>query len=597
MSKTTKKWSAARTSYDFMSDSRRKNGGFFTHEISGGVTPRLKKMHSNRFFRFTRSIYNLLCHISTRAYGTALLCFGILGTLMYFIRLSADTSIATPIVGILFACLSVPLLLVDKPLPIFLQDFKPTDYLFFEFFCMKRHSAMESEKRFPAFVAMIIGFAPAALSYKIPLWQIAVAIGAVVFIYIGLQSPEFIFLTSLVCLPFIRFLPHSDLVFALAILLALVSFIRKVIYGRRIFFIEQYDIIIALMMMCILASGIFVKGEESLFGSIKIILVAVAYLLAGNIITNRRLAELSANSIILSGVITSLVSVVQFILVMSRVGKAVTADDLSSILARLDGVAALLMVSTVFAVGMAGQGGRARGLFVLFSTLCVIALVLSGEFFAVSALVLGMGAYAVIKSNRAPGLILPVLLAATVLLLFLPTGVLNFLFEYSPSVVSSEILFDIWNKSAGLIVDHPFFGIGIGTESFAQEMASMGLVGYPDSSNLFIELALEAGIIAPIFFLLLIMTRMRHCSIQYLYVRNSQMERMANLSGAALFCMLAFGMVNYIWSDTSAYYLFWCVFGIGSASLRVAKRDYDDRVIYYEESSAHDSSVIDIEIG
>ena len=85
--------------------------------------------------------------------------------------------------------------------------------------------------------------------------------------------------------------------------------------------------------------------------------------------------------------------------------------------------------------------------------------------------------------------------------------------------------------------------------------------------------------------------------MQYLYVRNSQIELMSNLSAACLFCFLAFGTVNYLWSDISAYYLFWCIFGIGSAALRVAKKDYDDRALYYEESSALDSSVIDIEIG
>jgi hypothetical protein len=56
-------------------------------------------------------------------------------------------------------------------------------------------------------------------------------------------------------------------------------------------------------------------------------------------------------------------------------------------------------------------------------------------------------------------------------------------------------------------------------------------------------------------------------------------------------------MVNYIWSEPTAYYIFWCIFGMGSATLRVARKDYDDRVLYYEETSAVDSSVIDIEIG
>jgi hypothetical protein len=39
------------------------------------------------------------------------------------------------------------------------------------------------------------------------------------------------------------------------------------------------------------------------------------------------------------------------------------------------------------------------------------------------------------------------------------------------------------------------------------------------------------------------------------------------------------------------------IFGIGSATLRASKKDYRERVVYYEESSAYDSSVIDIEIG
>jgi len=97
--------------------------------------------------------------------------------------------------------------------------------------------------------------------------------------------------------------------------------------------------------------------------------------------------------------------------------------------------------------------------------------------------------------------------------------------------------------------------------------------------------------------MLMLFTRLKHRAHQYLYVRNSQVALMSSLSGVCLFSLIAFGMVNYIWSDVSAYYLFWCIFGIGSAALRVAKRDYDDRILYYEETGDSDSSVIDIEIG
>ena len=97
--------------------------------------------------------------------------------------------------------------------------------------------------------------------------------------------------------------------------------------------------------------------------------------------------------------------------------------------------------------------------------------------------------------------------------------------------------------------------------------------------------------------MLLLITRLNHRSLQYQYVRSTEIRRISNLSEVCLFVLIAFGMVNYIWSDSSAYYLFWCIFGMGSASLRVAKRDYDDRKVYYEEASAFDSSMIDIDIG
>lgn len=571
---------------------------FFTREISGSVTQRLKRIRSKRIFKFTSAVYNLISHIPTRAYGTSLVCFGLVSTLMYFLKLSIDNGLSTPIIGIIISCLSIPFLLSDKPLPIFLQDFKPTDYLFFEFFCMKRHSPSESERSFPVFISVMLGLVPALLSSVFPLWQITLVIGIFLLAYIGLHSPEFVFLTSLVCLPFIRFLPYSNLVFGLAILLAVLSFIRKVVYGRRAFFIEQYDIIIGVMLLVILISGIFIKGDDSFFGSIKMVIFSLGYILAGNIITNRRLAELSVNSIIISGALASLVSIGQFIVTISRVGREVTVEDLSVILARADGVSLLLIAATVFSFGMIKhESGNTGGMLLLSSVLCVVALILSGEFFAISAIILGAGAYAVIKSDRAPLLTLPILLAVSVALLLLPSGVLNLIFTYSPSVVSADVLFDLWSKSASVLADHLAFGIGIGSESFAVEMGALGVYGYPDSSNLFIELGLEAGILAPICLLVLLVTRVRHRSNQHLYIRNSQFEAISNISGACLFSMLAFGMVNYIWSDMSAYYLFWCIFGIGSASLRVAKRDYDDRVLYYEESSAHDSAVIDIEIG
>ena len=60
--------------------------------------------------------------------------------------------------------------------------------------------------------------------------------------------------------------------------------------------------------------------------------------------------------------------------------------------------------------------------------------------------------------------------------------------------------------------------------------------------------------------------------------------------------LMAYGAFYYIWADMTMYYLFWCVFGLGSASLRVAKQEFDDRFAYFSDGSAEDSSSIDISI-
>ena len=82
---------------------------FFTHEFSGSITQRLNKLLSSPIFRFNKSVNDLIAHIPTRIFGTALLCFGLLGAVLYFVGITADKNIANPIVAIILSCISIPL--------------------------------------------------------------------------------------------------------------------------------------------------------------------------------------------------------------------------------------------------------------------------------------------------------------------------------------------------------------------------------------------------------------------------------------------------------------------------------------------------------
>jgi hypothetical protein len=90
-----------------------------------------------------------------------------------------------------------------------------------------------------------------------------------------MESPEFLFLGSLALIPFLNFIPSADFVLGAVVLLSLISFMLKVVYGKRVIFVEQYDIFLLGMLLFILISGIFVKGIESFSGSLGMIVFAV----------------------------------------------------------------------------------------------------------------------------------------------------------------------------------------------------------------------------------------------------------------------------------------------------------------------------------
>ena len=74
------------------------------------------------------------------------------------------------------------------------------------------------------------------------------------------------------------------------------------------------------------------------------------------------------------------------------------------------------------------------------------------------------------------------------------------------------------------------------------------------------------------------------------------MSALSEITTVSVIMLMVYGVFNYIWSDMTMYYLFWCVFGIGSAVLRISKQEFDDRVAYFSDGSAEDSSSIDITI-
>ena len=150
-----------------------------------------------------------------------------------------------------------------------------------------------------------------------------------------------------------------------------------------------------------------------------------------------------------------------------------------------------------------------------------------------------------------------------------------------------------------MFLDNIFIGIGVGEEAFSEEFLKYAedSVTAPHSHNLFLEIGCEIGIFALIGFLYLLLIRVRHRATYARYVRNSSVDNISTLSGTALFALLIFGMSDYVWYSSSTYYLFWVVFAIGSATLRISKSEYDTLRASACDGKADTSASVNITIG
>ena len=576
---------------------------FWERSLSGSITSRKKKILTSGVVRFFNAFLRFIAYTSTRGFGALFLTFGLLSITIglgkaYFGIVDYGFSFSV-IAGALFAILAIPLILVDKPFCIALQDFSITDYIFFEFFSIKRMHKQSAERGIPIIAMVIVGIILAGFGVFFRLDRVLAVILAIVVVYLSFVSPEFAFFSIIIVLPLVSAFDEGLLVLGCMIGAAFISFMRKVIFGKRVYSIEQYDIIIAIFLLCILISGIFMKGLESFESSLLFILFVLGYPLASNLIVNRRLADCALGALLISSVFTTVKTAIDVIALVSSLG--ITALHGFSAQANFasSGVyatyLAVVIIASVYFISVS-RHKPIRALYVAVFVLNLICLVLSARVDLVVALLSALIGYAILKRARRVGFLSAIAVFLPLLMLLLPAEIFDFVMCEVGFAYSRAELILLWERSWAMLIANALTGVGIGSDSFAAEIMNYGQTGAENASNLFIEIGCEAGVIALFFFLLTMAVRIFHRSTYRIYTTDSQVSALSLTAGAMTIALIAFGLTEYLWADNTMYYLFWCIFGIGSAALRISKREHDDKVMYYGDLMTVDSSVIDVKI-
>ena len=559
---------------------------------------RLGKYISRFFDKFTK----LLSYTQSRTYGALLCVFGLLSLIIHFVKDYAGgyggLPVSAIIIGSVFSLLSIPFFISDKPLSVALQNNFITDYVFFEFFCIRRMHKNDSARGMSPVVGIILGVLLASLGAVVPLWMVTLGIGIAVYLFLTFLSPEFSFFSIFLIMPYLSF-DTNGIFLAILVAITLISYARKVVLGKRVYYFEQYDVGLFTMLFCILISGIFVKGMDSFVSSIVMIMLGMGYILASSLVTNRRLADCLINAVIISAIPVSVIAIIEAAMKIVKDGIA-SFDGVSATFDKPYTLAMFLLASLSFSTYFVDVRRR-RAAKVLYAVTAVInfaALFCTMSFWAFGALIIGAIAFAVQKMRHGAGLMLFILSFIAYGLLFVPNKYIDMIAtEQIVDAIGLSDSMQRWQDSILMLKEHLFLGVGIGEDSFITEMSNyVSGFDYHNSGNFLLEIACEAGIISLFAFIVIYVIRLKHRRIYQPYVKNSHVSKISSYTTVITVTLMVYGAFNYIWADMTMYYLFWCVFGLGSAALRVAKTEFDDRVAYFSDGSAEDSSSIDISI-
>ena len=572
---------------------------FYCKSICGSPNKRSRSRTARRVDKMVDAFADLMSYSSTRMYGMFCVGFGLLSLLLHFIK-EYSTDFEVPLyvllLGTFISILGVIFLVFDKPLSIAFQEFRLTDFILYEFFCIKRMPKKDDVKTIPPFVGLAVGILLAVIGIFIPYYYVIVTLVAVAFFMLTMLSTEFGYFATFLAMPYLSYIPYSDVVFALLTLITLLSFVRKVFMGKRVYAFEQYDLFIGLFLIIAFVSGIIVNGQDSFLSSLFLAVMASGYALSSSLITNRRLADCMMNSIIVSSLPVTVISIVQGISGLTR-GEF---GGVSGSFSNSGDLAVFLIVSAIFTlyyIHVMKNAGM-KLLYSAFLLLMIVALVFVGEIWVLVTGLLALLAYGATKLQKFSGIALVSICALPSLLIFLP---LSFVSRISNLPVISLLHLEEyairWQNSLSMMLNNIFVGIGIGPGCFSQSIENYDVgATYTDSGSFFLGIGLELGVFALVVFLILFIIRLRHRSRYAAFLKRSQVRELSKFSAVALVALIVYGAFNYLWGNATEIYLFWCVFGVSSAGLRISRQNYDDYVSYYSDGRSDDSSALDVEL-
>ena len=172
------------------------------------------------------------------------------------------------------------------------------------------------------------------------------------------------------------------------------------------------------------------------------------------------------------------------------------------------------------------------------------------------------------------------ILAGIAALPLLPTSIFNrILAIFNLNDTSTSSRFDLWAAGLEVIQREPITGVGLGADAVRRmvKLTQMyqGRASFVHCHNIYLQIWAEMGLLGIVSFLGTMLGMMKSAARAVRHCPNSPARHMAIGGTSAMLGAMVCGLADYLWTYPRIMFLFWFVFGLTLAAIKVCKMEMD----------------------
>lgn len=552
--------------------------------------------------------------IPLKSYGVSFFFFGLYTVLICLIRWIVpgleEVSIDYVWIGISVCVISIPMLISYGSLAEALGKGKITAMIVKDSFGFREEIFEKREQLGRAKSNLLLVFGMLMGLLTVFVHPLAILIGVLTAVVVALifSAPEVGVLLSIFFLPFFSFFDNPTLVLGTLILIVCVSYLIKLISGKRILKLELLDLAVCLFLILLYFSGVISAGGNAGYDEVLISCILMfGYFLTANLMRTERWLKRCVWALIVSGTVVAIVGILQYLFAMPQMnawldtsyfydieGRAVSVFDNPNVLASY-----LVLILPFTLLGMVQAKKRKEKLLYHISVLSVlVCLVLTWSRGAWLAVLVSVLIFALMYSKKTVRFLVFLCGCIPFLTFLLPQSITRRFMSIGDLTDSSSMYrLYTWKGSLRSIREYFMGGVGYGNAAYNEiypQFAYAGIEAAEHTHSLFLQILFGMGIGGLLIFCTVLFLSAQMNLEYFKNCKKSESRFMVLACICAIAASLVMGIFDFVWYNYRVFFLFWVILALGCACVRVGTAEQKRHSV--QADLENDQATLDIEI-